>query len=55
MKKADSDNGKTFVSAFKWIEQVMEERGSMGSSPSMGLSGNSISVVRPGGAASLKD
>lgn len=50
-----SDNGKTFVGASKWIQQVMKDERTLGSSPSKGSSGNSISVVPPGGAASLKD
>ena len=37
-----SDNAKTFVSGSKWIEKVMKDEKISGSSPSRGLSGNSI-------------
>ena len=50
-----SDNGKTFVSASKWIKQVMKDERIYGFLAQQGSSGNSISVVRSGGAASLKD
>ena len=50
-----SDNGKTFVSASKWIQQVMKDERVYGYLTSKGSSGNSISVVPPDGAATLKE
>ena len=43
------DNAKTFVSGSKWIEQVMKDEKISGFLTQQGLSGNSISILRPGG------